>query len=170
MPLSKCVENSLVIIDANKKANRLPGNERGEPYRYLKIHHFLRKRRHLVVEAKPVLANTLSCEHEVTLSLLGTLHNDFLARADNRVIHIEGTTGLNLMRRQLVNSTIPQVAYGFYRPGGRELKIIKKSSELLAIIANSPRNRKPPWNSLVRPGRRSMPSRWLPGCRLMQSR
>lgn len=65
-------------------------------YRNLKIYHLLRKSRHLIVKAEPVLANGLSGEDEIALPLLLPVDNYLLTRADDRVIDVEGAARLYL--------------------------------------------------------------------------
>lgn len=67
-----------------------------ETYSDLKVHHLLRKRAHLIVEAEPVFANVIRRKHKVTLALLGAIENDFISRADDRVIYVERTARLDL--------------------------------------------------------------------------
>ena len=68
----------------------------GPTYRNLEIHDLLSKGRHVIVEAEPVLSNTLGSEHKVALSLLGAVEDNLFAGADNGVIDIEGTARLDL--------------------------------------------------------------------------
>jgi hypothetical protein len=68
----------------------------GGTYGNLKIHQLVRKGRHLVVEAESEFANVIRREDEIALSLFLALHDDTLARTDNRVVNIEGTARLDL--------------------------------------------------------------------------
>lgn len=72
------------------------GTRSDRAYRNLKVHHLLCKRRHLIVEAEPVLPDTLRRKHKVSLSLFGAIQHDLFAGGDYRVIDIEGTAGLDL--------------------------------------------------------------------------
>jgi hypothetical protein len=56
----------------------------GTTYSDLEIHHFLRERRHLIVEAEPILAFLCPIKYHL---LCGSVHN---------VIDIEGAAGLDL--------------------------------------------------------------------------
>ena len=89
-----------VLCAASRMTTYKKKEARGErsdtTYRNLKVHHLLRKRRHLIVEAEPVLPDALRRKHKVSLSLLGAIQNDLFAGGDYRVIDIEGTAGLDL--------------------------------------------------------------------------
>lgn len=74
------------------------GASRGSTYGNLEINQFLRKRRHLVVEAEAVFTDGLRGEDEIALALLCVLHDDLLARSDDGVIDIERAAGLDLTR------------------------------------------------------------------------
>lgn len=82
------------------RERRAPG--RGRTNSNLEIHHFLRKRRHAIVEAEAVLSNILSGEDEITLPLFRALHDDIVIgtdlRANHCVVDIEGASGLDLGR------------------------------------------------------------------------
>lgn len=65
-------------------------------YRDLEIDNLLRKSRHIIVEAEPVLANALGREHKIALSFLGAIQDHLFAGSDNGVVDIEGTAGLDL--------------------------------------------------------------------------
>ena len=66
------------------------------PYRYLKIHHLFLKGRHFIIETHPVLANVLRGKDEVTLTLFGIGHDDFLVGASDAIIDVKGASRLNL--------------------------------------------------------------------------
>ena len=70
--------------------------EFGDTYSNLKVHLFFRKCRHLVVETKTVLAYVIGSKHVIALSLLGTLHDEFLVGSRYGVIDIKGAARLNL--------------------------------------------------------------------------
>lgn len=55
----------------------------------LKVHHLVRKCRHLIVEAKSVFADLLGSENEITLTLFLPVQNDILDRPDDLVVDIE---------------------------------------------------------------------------------
>jgi hypothetical protein len=65
-------------------------------YCNLKIHQFLRKSTHLIIEAKPKLANIIRRKHKIALSLLLAGHDDAFAWADDRVVDVEGAARLDL--------------------------------------------------------------------------
>lgn len=65
-------------------------------YGDLEVNKLLREGRHLIVKAEFVLSNALCRKDKVTLPLLRTLHDDLVSWCENRVIHIEGTAGLDL--------------------------------------------------------------------------
>lgn len=86
--------------------SREKGGERtrsDKTYRNLKVHHLLRKRRHLIVEAEPILPDTLRRKYKISLSLLGAIQNDLFAGGDYRVIDIERTAGLDLKFNVSIN-------------------------------------------------------------------
>lgn len=66
-------------------------------YRDLKIHHLVRKCRHLVVEAEPVLARVLRREDKVPLSFFLAIHDFPVIRSYDLIINIEGAAGLDLV-------------------------------------------------------------------------
>ena len=77
--------------------DRLARKSRGGcGYRNLKINIFIRKSRHLVIEAEPVLADRLRCEDIITLTLLAPLQDDLLSWADDGVVDIERAARLDL--------------------------------------------------------------------------
>jgi hypothetical protein len=69
---------------------------KGATYSNLKIHLFLGKRWHFIVKAEAILANIVCREYKIALSLLGTLHDEFLIGSCYGIVDIEGTSGLNL--------------------------------------------------------------------------
>ena len=68
----------------------------GGTYGDLEIDHLLGESAHLIVEAEAVFAHVKRCEDEIALSLLGSVENDFVCGADNRVVDIERASGLHL--------------------------------------------------------------------------
>lgn len=68
-------------------------------YGNLKIYHLLRKRAHLIVEAKSVLSDIVRRKDKVALSLLCSIKNELICRSGNRVVDIEGAAGLDLQGR-----------------------------------------------------------------------
>lgn len=75
-------------------------------YRNLKVHQFLGKRRHLVIEAEPIFSHALGREHIVSLALLSAIQNDLPTRSNHRIIDIEGTAGLHLSKPNPFNQYI----------------------------------------------------------------
>ena len=65
-------------------------------YRNLKVHRLLGKCAHVVIKAKAVLAHLLGREYEVSLALFGRFHDHFAIGADDAVIEIKGSAGLDL--------------------------------------------------------------------------
>ncbi len=63
--------------------------DQGGPYRYLEVHHLVRKCRHLVIEAHPVLSAILSGEDKIALSFLLVRHDNLVTGAYNLIIDIE---------------------------------------------------------------------------------
>jgi hypothetical protein len=68
----------------------------GTTYSDLEIHHLLRERRHLIVEAEPVLSNIIRREHEVALTFLCPIKYHLLSGSIYNVVDIEGATRLDL--------------------------------------------------------------------------
>jgi len=71
------------------------GNQ-GTTYSDLEIHHLFRERRHLIVEAEPVLSNIIRREHKVALALLCPIKYHLLRGSVHNVVDIEGPAGLDL--------------------------------------------------------------------------
>jgi len=65
-------------------------------YGNLKVHKFLSKCAHLVVEAESVFARVGCCEDEVALSLLLPIHNDLVIRSNYLIIDVERSSSLDL--------------------------------------------------------------------------
>lgn len=65
-------------------------------YRNLKVNDLLGESRHLVVEAEAVLARRVGREDKVALALLGAVHHAVLIGADDLIVDVEATTGLDL--------------------------------------------------------------------------
>ena len=72
-------------------------------YRNLKIHIFLSKSAHIVVEAEGIVANQVGCKDEVSLAFFLAIKNDFASRPFHNVVDIERAPRLDL-RRQNVSS------------------------------------------------------------------
>jgi hypothetical protein len=66
------------------------------PHRDFKVHHLLRKGRHVVVKTKPVLPNTLGSKYEITLPLFGAINDGFVTWSNNSVVDIERAARLDL--------------------------------------------------------------------------
>jgi len=98
--------NQVLCATSRMTTSREKGGERtrsDKTYRNLKVHHLLRKRRHLIVEAEPILPDTLRRKYKISLSLLGAIQNDLFAGGDYRVIDIERTAGLDLKFNVSIN-------------------------------------------------------------------
>lgn len=69
----------------------------------LEVHDLLGERAHLIVEAESVFADIVGGEDKVSLPLLIAFYDLVFVGADDFVIYVEGTSGLNL----------PQLAISF---------------------------------------------------------
>ena len=65
-------------------------------YRNFKIDHLLRKRRHWVFEAEPIISQFIRREDEVALPFFHILQDNLIAGAEDRVIDVKWTTRLDL--------------------------------------------------------------------------
>jgi hypothetical protein len=83
----------LHLYKADMKGGK--GEEEGT-YSDLEIHKFLRKSTHLVIETELIFARLRSCEHEVSLSLLLSIHYDFVLWSDDLVVDVERSSCLDL--------------------------------------------------------------------------
>lgn len=68
----------------------------GGRYSNLEIDQLLRKRAHLIIEAKPILPGLRGREDKIPLPLFLVVHDDFLVRAHDAVIDVEGAARLDL--------------------------------------------------------------------------
>jgi hypothetical protein len=68
-------------------------------YSNLKVHHLLRKRAHLIVEAKLIFPHIIRRKHKVALSLFRAIKDKLVHGTDNRVVDIERAAGLDLPHR-----------------------------------------------------------------------
>lgn len=75
-------------------------DKRRKTYRNLEINKLLCESTHLIIEAEPIFSRLTSREHEITLSFLLSIKNDFISRSYNLIIDIERTSSLNLSNHQ----------------------------------------------------------------------
>jgi hypothetical protein len=73
------------------------------PHRDFKVHHLLRKRRHVIVKTKPVLPDTLGSEYKIALSFFGAIDDGFVAWSNNSVVDIERAASLDLYKHGGIN-------------------------------------------------------------------
>jgi hypothetical protein len=98
-----CVSTStLSVVSPAASHHLLLLRSAGGAYGDFKIHHLLRKRAHLVVEAEAVLADIIGRKNKVSLPLLGAVEYDLVRGANDAVVHVEGAARLHL-RESLIS-------------------------------------------------------------------
>ena len=83
-------------VQPNKKSISTPHNLGS--YRDFKVYYFLCECTHIIRETEGIFARLLCGEHEIALSFLGSIQNDFLLRILDFIINIKRTTCLNLTK------------------------------------------------------------------------
>lgn len=81
------------------ESKRPDNKKRRGAYSYLKIHHLLRKRAHLIIEAEPIFTSLLCRKHRIDLSLVRVFHDDFSIRPVDIVVNIKGAARLHLREK-----------------------------------------------------------------------
>jgi hypothetical protein len=72
-------------------ANRLGQCRYGGLYTYcnFKVHHLLRKRAHLIAEAKPILTRVICRKDKIPLLLFRSVQNDLVLGSHDAIVNVE---------------------------------------------------------------------------------
>ena len=129
----------------------------GGTYGDLEIDHLLGECAHLIVKAEAVFAHVKRREDKIALPLLGAVENDFVGGADNRVVDIEGASGLHLFTCPSARLSLDPATTVSQCGSGQP----KSNCALVFWVEHILQSKRPAWSPCSQRSRRSMLSRVL---------